>query len=50
MGIVNTQILPQNPSKLHVKGKFLFLGEQKFYVKGVTYGTFKPNTEGVHFP
>ena len=50
MGIVNTQILPQNPSKLHVKGKFLFLGEQKFYVKGVTYGTFKPNIEGVHFP
>src|SRR3954447_5616711 len=24
----------------HVAGKFLFAGEEKLYVKGVTYGTF----------
>lgn len=33
-----------------VKGKFLYKGEDKLYVKGVTYGTFKPDGEGFHFP
>ncbi len=33
-----------------VKGKFLFVGEEKFYVRGVTYGTFRPNAEGDEFP
>ncbi len=32
------------------KGKFLFVGSEKFYVKGVTYGTFRPYEEGVFFP
>jgi GT2 family glycosyltransferase len=27
-------------------GKFLFLGEDKFYVRGVTYGTFRPDASG----
>ncbi len=50
MGKNNGIILPVLNSKLHVKGKFLFFGNEKFYVKGVTYGTFKPNSEGLHFP
>jgi GT2 family glycosyltransferase len=29
-----------------VSGKFIFLGEDKFYVRGVTYGTFRPGTDG----
>ena len=33
-----------------VNGKFLMLGKEKFYVKGVTYGTFRPNAEGIQFP
>lgn len=33
-----------------VKGKFLFLGEQKFFVKGVSYGPFSPGTHGAPFP
>ena len=33
-----------------VKGKFLFLGEEKFYVRGVTYGAFPPNSNGYQFP
>lgn len=37
-------------AKPHVKGKFLYCGQEKFYVKGVTYGTFRPNSTGVHFP
>jgi glycosyltransferase involved in cell wall biosynthesis len=31
-------------------GKFLFVGEQKLYVRGVTYGTFRPDAEGHEFP
>lgn len=35
---------------LHVKGKFLFEGDEKFFIKGVTYGTFSPNEEGMLYP
>jgi GT2 family glycosyltransferase len=33
-----------------VKGKFLFLGNKKLYIKGVTYGTFRPNQQSEPFP
>ena len=33
-----------------VRGKFVFVGEEKFYVRGVTYGTFRPNERGEEFP
>ena len=33
-----------------VKGKFIMLGNEKFYIKGVTYGTFCPNADGLQFP
>jgi O-antigen biosynthesis protein len=29
-----------------VRGKFLFAGDSKLWVRGVTYGTFRPDTEG----
>jgi len=31
-------------------GKFFRLGKEKFYVKGVTYGPFKPDADGLTFP
>jgi GT2 family glycosyltransferase len=31
-------------------GKFLRLGGDKFYVKGFSYGPFKPNSQGGQFP
>src|SRR6266536_2529289 len=34
----------------HVRGKFIFVGDEKLYVRGVTYGTFRPNDEGEEFP
>jgi GT2 family glycosyltransferase len=34
----------------HVRGKFLFVGETKFWLRGVTYGTFRPRTDGAQFP
>ena len=29
-----------------VRGKFIFVGEQKFYIRGVTYGTFRDDGGG----
>src|SRR3989441_1767429 len=37
-------------SRPHVKGKFIFLGDDKFYVRGVTYGPFCPNKDGTEYP
>ncbi len=36
--------------KIQVHGKFFFEGEEKFFVKGVTYGPFGPGTHGTQFP
>ena len=36
--------------KINVRGKFLICGEEKFYMKGVTYGTFKPGDDDLQFP
>jgi O-antigen biosynthesis protein len=33
-----------------VAGKFLQLGPERFWVKGVSYGTFGSDTDGNHFP
>ena len=37
-------------SKPAVLGKFLQVGDERFWVKGVTYGTFAPDANGQHFP
>jgi hypothetical protein len=29
-----------------VQGKFLFVGNEKLYVRGVTYGPFRPSEDG----
>jgi glycosyltransferase involved in cell wall biosynthesis len=34
---------------VRTRAKFFFEGEQKFFVKGVTYGPFAPDSEGLHF-
>jgi GT2 family glycosyltransferase len=36
---------PEGP-RLERSGKFLFLGQKKFYIRGVTYGTFAPAGNG----
>jgi GT2 family glycosyltransferase len=33
-----------------VQGKFLFAGEKKLWVRGVTYGTFRPDENGDLYP
>lgn len=32
-----------------VRGKFLFVGDEKLYVRGVTYGAFRPTANGEHY-
>jgi O-antigen biosynthesis protein len=32
------------------RGKFLYVGDEKLYVRGVTYGTFRPNVDGDPYP
>jgi GT2 family glycosyltransferase len=32
------------------RGKFLFAGRRHLYVRGVTYGTFRPRANGAQFP
>ncbi|HVH71031.1 MAG TPA: glycosyl transferase, partial [Candidatus Dormibacteraeota bacterium] len=39
-----------NDDRVEARGKFLWAGKEKLYVKGITYGTFRPNKEGVAFP
>ena len=36
--------LPTDRPRAH--GKFLFFGEEKFWVKGVSYGAFRPDEDG----
>ncbi len=38
------------PPRVQVCGKFLRLGEQRWYVKGLTYGPFAPNAAGDFLP
>ncbi|PYR53047.1 MAG: glycosyl transferase, partial [Acidobacteria bacterium] len=33
-----------------VRGKFLYEGDEKLFVRGVTYGAFAPNSDGDQFP
>src|SRR3989441_2457950 len=39
---------PATPAvaRLSAKGKFLFVGDEKLYVRGVTYGAFEPDGQG----
>ena len=37
------------PGRVRVDGKFLARGAERFLIKGVTYGTFAPDAQGVQF-
>jgi O-antigen biosynthesis protein len=42
--------LPPKVERPSARGKFLFRGDRKLHVRGVTYGTFAPATHGHAFP
>src|SRR5437764_14483370 len=35
-----------SPCRPQVQGKFLFVGDEKLWIRGVTYGTFRPDADG----
>ena len=41
---------PRAGARPTVRGKFFFVGQDKLYVRGTTYGTFRPNAEGELYP
>ena len=41
---------PVSDTRVVADGKFLRAGDERFLIKGVTYGTFAPNAEGYQFP
>ncbi|HJZ71459.1 MAG TPA: glycosyltransferase, partial [Vicinamibacterales bacterium] len=41
---------PATAARIATDGKFLRVGDERFLVKGVTYGTFAPDAEGWQFP
>ncbi|UEG50682.1 glycosyltransferase [Ferruginibacter lapsinanis] len=43
----DNHLLSERPT---VKGKFIYKNGEKIYLKGVTYGTFKPQDDGSQFP
>ncbi len=49
----NVSSAPAHPNgaspRLSARGKFLFAGSEKFYVRGVTYGPFRPRADGCEY-
>ncbi len=43
---LNSPVVSPVFEKVKVRGKFLFAGDHKFWVKGVSYGAFRPDASG----
>ena len=41
--------VPQRAARPCVRGKFLFVGDEKLYIRGVTYGAFQPDKNGAEY-
>ena len=39
-------VSPPSSGRIRAVAKFFFEGERKFFVKGVTYGPFRPDADG----
>ena len=48
--VVRREAVPAPTERIAADGKFLRLGDERFLVKGVTYGTFAPDADGYQFP
>jgi len=42
--------VPSASRRPRVQGKFLYVGEEKLYLRGVTYGTFRPGEGRGEYP
>jgi glycosyltransferase involved in cell wall biosynthesis len=43
-------MVADRPEMIRVRGKFFFAGEQKHFIRGVTYGPFAEGSHGAQFP
>src|SRR6185437_5443272 len=46
---VDRDVRVTSGTRVEARGKFLWEGDRKLYVKGVTYGTFRPDEHGEEF-
>src|SRR5213076_1291995 len=46
----NSPALAAVEARPSARGKFMFVGDDKLYVRGVTYGTFRPDDDGHEYP
>src|SRR5205809_1436705 len=49
-GLSSAPKIAPGGSRVVLGGKFLWVGQEKLYVRGVTYGTFRPVMDGSAFP
>ena len=47
---IRRETRPASAARIVTDGKFLRAGDERFFVKGVTYGTFAPDADGYQFP
>lgn len=48
--VIHSNRASQPMTRPQVRGKFLFVDNQKYWIQGVTYGTFRPLEDGAQFP
>jgi GT2 family glycosyltransferase len=41
--------MPRSRPRPAIRGKFLFVGDRELYVRGVTYGAFRPDAQGSEY-
>jgi len=49
-GMATPHVAASRLARPNVRGKFVYIGDDKLYVRGVTYGTFRPDRDGDEFP
>ncbi|TLU83491.1 MAG: glycosyltransferase [Chlorobium sp.] len=47
---MSTPAVSSRNERPRVHGKFIYVGDSQFWIKGVTYGTFRPDKNGMQFP
>jgi GT2 family glycosyltransferase len=45
-----SEVTLQSGPRPRAAGKFIFVGGEKLYIRGVTYGPFRPDPQGCQFP
>jgi beta-galactosidase/beta-glucuronidase len=49
MAILKYSLVDVTAIRPRVQGKFIFVGDEKFYIRGVSYGAFQPDENGTEY-